>query len=149
VRNLLIVAVIALGIWQIHEFRSGATPPWEEIGAAEFEQRVVRSPLPALVIFDTAPDCHGATPVFARLRSRWKDDLAILHIDVREDPAFAERHGVGREVTFALYENGREVRRTDAPALMRPLLGPGNTVESLEVFDDGYLAALESFAKLR
>jgi hypothetical protein len=149
VRKLWIVAVIALGIWQIDRFREGATPPWEEVNAADFEQRVLQSPIRALMIFDTAPNCEGATPVFVRLRSRWKDELAVFHMNVKQGRAFAERHGVGRAVAFALYENGREVSRTDARTLMRPLLGPGNSVESLEVFHDGYLAALESFANLR
>lgn len=148
-RSLLIVAAIAVAIWQVGRWREDATPPWEEISAADFEPRVLESPTPALMIFDTAPDCEGATPVFVRLRSRWRDELAIFHMNVREDPVFAARHGVGRAVAFALYENGREVRRTDAPTLMRPLLGPGNSVESLEVFHDGYLAALERFANVR
>jgi hypothetical protein len=52
-------------------------------------------------------------------------------------------------VVFALFRDGRMAKRIDAPTLLKPLMGPDNTVVSFDAFLDDFLAAIERFANLR
>jgi len=123
--------------------------PWQEVGAAEFDTVVLNSPLPALVYFDAVEGCDGADVVFARLRKRWDKQLNVYYFKAESNPSFARKYGVGEEVVFALFQNGRMVKRADAPTFLRPLLGPDNQVASFEAFLEDFQAALERFANLR
>ena len=146
----LLAVALAAGVWYLKSDRSGAGSgtPWEEVGVAEFDAKVLKSPLPALVYFDAVEGCDGADVVFARLRKRWGKQLAVFHFRAESNPDFARQYGVENDVVFALFRDGRMMKRVDAPTFLKPLLGPNNTVVSFEAFLDDFLAALERFASL-
>lgn len=149
---LVIALIVAGGFW----YHNSKTPslsttgtPWEEVSVADFDSRVLKSALPALVYFDAVEGCDGANVVFVRLRQRWGKQLSVFHFKAESNPQFAHTFGVDEQVVFALFQDGRMVKRVDAPTFLRPLLGPNNEVSSFEAFDDDFLAALERFANLR
>ncbi len=147
-----VLIVFAAGFWY---YKSGnplpgvSSAPWEHVGVADFDAQVLKSPLPALVYFDAAEGCDGADVVFSRLRKRWGKQLRVLYFKAESNPDFARQYGVGDDVVFALFRDGRMVKRIDAPTLLKPLLGPDNTVASFDAFLDDFLAAIEKFANLR
>jgi hypothetical protein len=148
----IIVLIIAAGVWYYNSKNpslSTAGAPWEEVSVGDFDSRVLKSPLPALVYFDAAEGCDGADVVFARLRQRWGNQLGVFHFKAESNPQFARTYGVDEHVVFALFRDGRMVKRIEAPTFLKPLLGPNNEVSSLEAFYDDFLAALERFANLR
>ena len=103
----------------------------------------------ALVYFDAAEGCDGADVVFARLRKQWSKQLNVYYFKAESNPSFARKYGVAEDVVFALFQNGRMVKRVDAPTFLKPLLGPDNQVTSFESFFDDFQIALEQFANLR
>ena len=149
---LVVLAMVAAsGYWYYHSKNSSqhpSGPPWEEVSAAQFDSRVLKSSLPALVYFDAVEGCDGADIVFARLRQRWGKQLNVFHFKAESNPDFARNYGVNEEVVFALFQDGKLVKRVEAPVFLKPLLGPDNTVSSMNAFYDDFLAALEKFAKL-
>lgn len=150
-KRLLIIAVlIAGGVWY-YQNNSPTSPtiPWDEVSLGDFDSRVLKSPKPALVYFDTAEECRGADVVFARLRYKWKERLVVFHFKAESHPEFARGFGVNEHVLFALFEHGRMIKQIGAPQLIQPLLGPNNEVSSLEAFYEDFLSALERFANLR
>ena len=147
---LLLAGVV--GFWYYKHGPSvpgGKVAPWEEVGTANFEAVVLNSQLPALVYFDAAEGCDGADVVFARVRKQWGKQLNIYYFKAESNPSFARKYGVDEHVVFALFRDGRMVKRVEAPVFLKPLLGPDNTVASFEAFLDDFQAALERFANLR
>lgn len=153
---LVIALIVAAGFWYHKSGNQTGNPslgaagaPWEEVGVADFDSRVLQSSLPVLVYFDAVEGCDGADVVFARLRQKWGKQLSVYHFKAESNPHFAGRYGVGEHVVFALFQDGRMVKRIDAPTFLRPLLGPNNEVSSFEAFYDDFLVALERFANMR
>lgn len=153
-KKVLVFALITLaaGFWYYKSGRPlpGTSPaPWEEVSVADFDAQVLQSPLPVLVYFDAVEGCDGADVVFVRLRKQWGKQLRVFHFKAESNPDFARRYGVEENVVFALFRDGRMVKRIDAPTLLKPLMGPDNTVASFDAFLDDFLAAIERFANLR
>ena len=149
---VVVLMAVAAGFWYYKSGRPlpGASPaPWEEVSVADFDSQVLQSPLPVLVYFDAVEGCDGADVVFARLRKQWGKQLRVMHFKAESNPDFAKRYGVEESVVFALFRDGRMVKRIDAPTLLKPLLGPDNTVASFDAFLDDFLTAIEKFANLR
>jgi len=71
-RSLFVIAlIIGAGVWYYNSKNPSlgtAGAPWEEVSVADFDSRVLKSPLPALVYFDAVEGCDGADVVFTRLR---------------------------------------------------------------------------------
>lgn len=152
-KGLLVVALIIAAGWWYHDTKNAslgaAGAPWEEVSVADFDSRVLKSALPTLVYFDAVEGCDGADVVFARFRQKWGKQLDVFHFKAESNPEFARTYGVDEHVVFALFQDGRMVRRIDAPTFLRPLLGPNNEVSSFEAFYTDFLAALERFSNLR
>lgn len=155
-KGLWVVALLVVaGLWYQHSkdpstrVAGGPGAPWEEVSIADFDAKVLQSPLPALVYFDAVEGCDGADVVFSRLRRKWGKQLSVFYFRAESNPQFARTYGVEEQVVFALFRDGRMVKRTDAPSFLKPLLGPNNEVSSFEAFYDDFLAALERFASLR
>src|SRR5438128_8694663 len=70
-------------VWQL----LGYDPPagngrWQTVGEQDFDRRVPKGTLPALVYFDAANGCDGADGVFTSLSARRKGTLTLFRVDI-------------------------------------------------------------------
>jgi len=139
-RFSLSLVVIAVAAFAYLQFRSG----WIEVDERDFDRRVLRSSVPALVYFDTAIGCRGGDVVFRDLSRRWRG-MGVYYVNTIDHPGLARRYGVGNDVLFVLFERGREVKRATAPEIHTFVAAKNNGFYSDEVF----LSEMERFANLR
>lgn len=147
-RTLLILIIVGGSIWH---WRSklpipgiavnNAAQGWQEVSDADFEARVLKAAVPVLVYFDAADDCRGGDGVLFKLQGKYKGKLQIAHVIMASAPELARTHNIGEDVIFALFRDGREVGRIDAPTLI------GQTTARKDgVFtDENYQLELENF----
>ncbi len=87
--------------------------PLEQIGDAEFEEQVLRSPLPVLVDFwaDWCAPCRRLHPILERLAEEWAGRLRIVGLDIAANPTVPAQQGVLNLPSLVLYVAGKEVTR--------------------------------------
>ncbi len=84
-----------------------------EIASAEFEERVLRSPTPALVDFDAdwcAP-CRHLAPTLAELAGELEGRVAIFRVNVPANIDLATRLGITALPTVSFFQEGHEIAR--------------------------------------
>jgi thioredoxin 1 len=90
---------------------------------ANFDQEVMRSPLPVVVDF-WAPwcgPCKMVAPTLDKLAREWNGKVKIAKVNVDENPIMAGRYGVSGIPTMMVVKNGQIVDRW-AGALPEPAL---------------------------
>ena len=87
--------------------------PLEQIGDADFEERVLRSDRPVLVDFwaDWCAPCRRMHPILEALAEEWAGRLHIVGLNVAENPVTPAQQGVLNLPALILYVQGREVDR--------------------------------------
>lgn len=80
-------------------------------GPAQFDELVVKSPVPVLVDFyaEWCGPCHAAAPVLEELSTQYAGKLSIVKVDV-DDPenrAAVMQHGVMSIPTVVMYKDGK------------------------------------------
>jgi hypothetical protein len=142
-RGRLIVLLLAAAVsaYLYVQFRS----PWVEVDERDFERRVLQASVPVLVYFDTAIGCRGSDSVFSTLRKQHRGTLEVFYVNSIRHPALARTYGVGEDVVFVLFENGRVTRRATAPTVLASVTAKNNGFYS----DEGFLAEMEIFVGSR
>ena len=79
----------------------------------DFEEKVLKSPLPALVDFyaDWCGPCQQAAPVIEELAEEYKDKILIGKVNVDENHNTSAKYGIMSIPTMVVFKNGEEVER--------------------------------------
>jgi thioredoxin 1 len=80
---------------------------------ANFEDEVVKSPVPTLTDFWAAwcGPCKMVAPILDQLAGEYSDKLKITKLDVDQNPTLATRFGVMSIPTLILFKDGEPVGR--------------------------------------
>lgn len=80
---------------------------------ANFEDEVVKSPVPTLTDFWAAwcGPCKMVAPILDQLAGEYGDKLKITKLDVDQSPTLATRFGVMSIPTLILFKDGEPVGR--------------------------------------
>jgi thioredoxin 1 len=84
-----------------------------EITSAEFDQKVLRSPVPVVVDFfaDWCGPCRLLAPILQDLASELQDQVAVYKVDAVENIELATRLGITALPTVSVFKDGYEVAR--------------------------------------
>lgn len=84
-----------------------------KINTSEFDEKVIKSPLPVLVDFyaDWCGPCKMAEPVLDELSNTYKDKITFVKVNVDEAGEVAGKYGVMSIPTTVLFNKGVEVGR--------------------------------------
>jgi thioredoxin 1 len=80
---------------------------------AEFQAKVLQSPLPVIVDFwaTWCSPCRAIAPTLERISVEQDGKLIIVKVDVDENPAFAGQFGVQGIPTLLMVYQGKEISR--------------------------------------
>ena len=81
----------------------------EQLTAATFEDRVLKSDIPALVEFRTpsCSTCEEIEPALERLAGAFKGRIRIAQVDVEAEPALGLAFRIRYVPTLGLFQDGR------------------------------------------
>ncbi len=84
-----------------------------EITSAEFEERVLRSPIPVLVDFcaEWCGPCRLLAPILAELADELGGRVAVFKVDATETTDLVHRLGISALPTVSIFNQGREIAR--------------------------------------
>lgn len=84
-----------------------------KINANEFEEKVLRSPVPVLVDFfaDYCGPCRLLAPVLGEVAQELQGRAAVYKVDAVENSELAGRLRITALPTVAVFKEGREVAR--------------------------------------
>jgi thioredoxin 1 len=83
----------------------------------DFEQQVLKSPLPVIVDFtaDWCPPCRVLAPLFAQLSDTYQGKLRFAKMDTDENMLVPARLGIQANPTLVLFASGRPVGSVIGP----------------------------------
>jgi thioredoxin 1 len=84
-----------------------------EITSAEFEERVLRSPIPVLVDFYAGwcGPCRLLIPILAEIAEELHGHVAVFKVNAPENTDLVKRIGISALPTVCVFEKGSEVAR--------------------------------------
>ena len=84
-----------------------------EITKAEFEQEVLRSPIPVLVDFYavTCGPCRLLAPILEELAAELEGRITVYKVDAMGNTELANRLGIAALPNVSVFKEGREVAR--------------------------------------
>jgi len=103
-----------------------------DVTDADFEQEILRSPLPALVDFWAAwcGPCRTIGPVVEQIAAEYKDRVRVAKINVDENANTPAQYGVRGIPALLLFKNGElvdqiigAVPKTQVVSLVEKVLG--------------------------
>lgn len=102
----------------------------ERIGRDEFEEKVLKSPLPVLVDFyaDSCVACKKLAPALGQAEERLGDRLQICKVNTNYETGLTEEYEILSRPTLIVFRNGQEAgRKTGA-------LKPPELIDWLELY---------------
>jgi thioredoxin 2 len=100
--------------------------PWAiPVSDANFESKVLKSPLPVLLelVSATCGACSVSRPVINQLAAEWKGRIRVCRTDVMVNPATANRYQVMSTPTSLIFDQGRLVDTIIGAAPRETFLG--------------------------
>jgi thioredoxin 1 len=84
-----------------------------EITSAEFEERVLRSPIPALVKFhaEWCGPCRLLAPVLEEVADELHGQVAVYKVNAPDNTDLVNRLGISALPTVSVFVQGREIAR--------------------------------------
>lgn len=84
-----------------------------EINANEFEEKVLRSPIPVMVDFysESCGPCRMLAPILAEVAGELKGRVAVYKVDALANTDLAQRFRITALPTVSAFKQGREVAR--------------------------------------
>ena len=84
-----------------------------EITGAEFEQKVLRSPLPVMVDFfaEWCGPCRHLAPVLEDVAEELNGSVAVVKVDAMENVELTKRLGISALPTISVFKEGQEIAR--------------------------------------
>ncbi len=84
-----------------------------EVGEAEFEAKVLKSPVPAMVDFWAVwcGPCKMVAPIVEELAGELDGKLAVFKVDVDANPGVAEKYGIQSIPTLLVFRDGQLVKQ--------------------------------------
>jgi thioredoxin 1 len=84
-----------------------------EITSAEFEERVLRSPVPALVDFyaEWCGPCRLLDPILAEIADELEGQVAVFKVNAPENTDLVKQISISALPTVCVFEKGNEVAR--------------------------------------
>jgi thioredoxin 1 len=84
-----------------------------KITSAEFEERVLRSPIPVLVDFyaDWCGPCRLLVPTLVEIADELEGQVAVFKVNAPENTDLAKRIGISALPTVSVFDQGQEVAR--------------------------------------
>ena len=82
-----------------------------KVNDANFEEEVIKSPLPVLVDFwaEWCAPCHMVAPAVAALADEYAGQLKVCKSNVDEGPGIASRYGIRAIPTLMIFKGGEMV----------------------------------------
>lgn len=79
----------------------------------KFENDVLKSALPALVLFKSewCPSCKRLVPVFEAISDNYKDKMIFVKIDAAKNVITSEKNNVLAIPSLILFKAGKEISR--------------------------------------
>jgi thioredoxin 1 len=131
----LLILALAVGCGG-SESPSSSSPPsnptWASdprvvaLSAGNFDNLVLSSTRPSMVEFysTTCPHCQAMAPVVSRLAVDFEGRALVGGVNVAEEGALTQRHGVTAVPTFVFFRGGREVSRVVGETSYENLAAP-------------------------
>lgn len=86
----------------------------KEVNEQNFDQEVLKSPVPVLVDFwaEWCGPCRMLSPVIEKLSNMYPEDkLKVVKLNVDESPTVASRYGIMAIPTVIIFKNGVPIER--------------------------------------
>src|SRR3954471_21859349 len=102
--------MLSLGLKDSEEFMAGNATPTTD---SNFENDVLKSNTPVLVDFwaEWCGPCRAMAPKLDEIASELKSKLAVMKVNVDENPVSPAKYGVRGIPTLILFKNGKEVEQ--------------------------------------
>lgn len=83
-----------------------------ELLEAEFEEKVEKSQLPAVVDFGATwcPPCKMLDPIIDRISNEYEGKLAVFHVNTDNNPGLARRFSITGVPTLIFFKEGEPVK---------------------------------------
>lgn len=104
------------------------------VGSGDFEQVVLRSPLPVLIDF-WAPwckPCLALVDTLEKMAKRYAESISVVKVNIDENPELAEKYSIRSIPTLILMKGGELVKDDKGESKITGLLSEAELADFLD-----------------